>query len=178
MLWTSTRGPITSKNRGIDLDLHTAVCELSHHGEQILGTLGEEGEDDAIDVQLRDQRRQVLGSPEQGEITESRVPLARARIDEAHDVGSVLGVVEQLAGDELAHLAGADDHGVLAVAAVPLAERAGDGAKQRDEADRARPEEQQARNVRVRQARQPGEHEDEPGTNRDEHEDADEVVGP
>ena len=86
-------------------------------------------------------------------------------------------MLEQLARDELADLARADDDRVLGIAGVPPADRAGDEAEQRDDSDRAGPEEQQPIHVRVRHVGQPREDEQshEPTVTRSE--DADQVVG-
>ena len=69
---------------------------------------------------------QLLGRSEHGQISQACVPLTRVGVEEADDVDAVLGMLEQLPSDELAHFAGADDQGVLAVAAEPLAQRSRD----------------------------------------------------
>ena len=104
--------------------------------------------------------------------------LPRLGVDEADEVDPVLGVLEQLARDELADVAGADDDGVLEVRGLRRQQRCGRrrepsvtnaiaSAQKVDELGEVR-----AR--RRRRATTPTTNE--PGADRDEVEDADEVV--
>ena len=74
--------------------------------------------------------RQVLGKV--------GAPSLRVAVDEADDVDAVLRMLDELAGDQLADLAGADDQRVLLVGLSPLAGTAGDRARERQDADRER----------------------------------------
>ena len=110
MLWTSSPGPITSKNRGT-ISTWTPTSPSSRmSGTRSSWRIVGEREDDPIDVEFGDEVAQVLGSAEDGGIAETVVvPSRGSRIDEAEDVDAVLRVLEELARDELADLAGADD---------------------------------------------------------------------
>ena len=67
-------------------------------------------------------------------------PGLRLAIDESDDVQSVLRVLDQLAGDQLTDLAGAQDQRVLDVGAGLPAQATGDGPHHGQGADRERPE--------------------------------------
>ena len=153
MLWTSTPGPITSKNRGTISIWTPKLAELSEEWQQVLVPVAREREHDALDVEQADEVRQLLRPSEDGQVAETVVALAWIRVDEADDVDAVFRVLEQLSGDELADLAGADDQRVLLVAAEPFAQRARRRAKERDADDRADPEKDQAADVRAARGR-------------------------
>ena len=59
--------------------------------------------------------RKVVGCAEQGEMTEVGSPFLRIAVDQPDEVDPVLGMLEQLAGNELADVPGTDDHRVLQV---------------------------------------------------------------
>ena len=76
-------------------------------------------------------------------------------IDEANEIDSVLRMLEQLASDELAHVAGADDDGVLEVENAAPAECSGDRAGERDEHDSGEREEGELGEGRLGDAEEP-----------------------
>ena len=110
MLWTSSPGTDHVEEPRHDLDLDArplrarAAAAASPRGGSV-----ENAKIDAVDVELGDEVRQFLGSSEHRSDRRDVVVLARVRVDEADDVDAVLRMLEQLARDELADLAGADD---------------------------------------------------------------------
>ena len=103
--------------------------------------------------------------------------LLRPRVDEADEVEAVLGVAQELARDALADVARADDDRVLQVERVPAADRARDRAGEHDEEDREDPEADRLPEARVGEAGDAQHDERHPGPDRDDVEDADDVVG-
>ena len=103
-------------------------------------------------------------------------PGTRVLVDEADEVDAVLRVLEELARGELADLPRADDQGVLQVQRAPPSERTRGAAKCHDEDRREEPERYEAGNVRVSDSHEPGRDEVEPRAERDQVEDAHELV--
>ena len=118
------------------------------------------------------------GAPRSARWSRSSLPRLRLGVDEADEVDAVLGVLEQLARHELADVAGADDDRVLEVGdAAPAPEARATERADGDEHDRERPE---ARSTSTRSGAaspdQPRADEEEPDADRDQVEDAAEVV--
>ena len=86
-----------------------------------------------------------------GQVASAALGLA---VDEADNVESVLRVFDQLSGDQLSDLAGAQDQRVLYIRTGPPAEATRDGPHQRQGADRDRPERDQCIDARAECARQ------------------------
>ena len=98
-------------------------------------------------------------------------------IDESDDVQSVLGVLDQLAGDQLTDLAGAQDQRVLDVGARPPAQATRDGPHQGQRADRDGPERDQRINAGARAPDQARGDQQHPHPDRHQVEDPHDVVG-
>ena len=93
--------------------------------------------------------------------------LLRLGVDEADDVDAIFGVTQQLLGDRLADVSGADDDSVLNEARPCAGSCACEGPGQRHQQDRENPEEQEFRHVRVREPCKRCESVEEPRANRD-----------
>ena len=125
---------------------------------------------------LVDDRRQVIRRAEQRQAGQIVVPHLRLGVDEADEIQTVFGMAQQLAGDALPDVAGAEDERVLLVERTPAAERACDRARESDEHDRRAPQHDGVRHGRVGKPGQFERGEHEPCPDRDEVEDADDVV--
>ena len=94
------------------------------------------------------------GSAEDGQVFgQVAAPGLRLPIDESDDVQSILRVLDQLAGDQLTDLAGAQDQRVLDVGAGPPAQATRHGPHEGQGADRERPEGDQRIDAGVGRAR-------------------------
>src|SRR4051794_15741215 len=97
-----------------DIELDVEVVELACRGEEVGRALVAGGDDDALDPKRLDDLAQPVGRPEDGEVLGQVVaPHLGAAVDEADDVEAVLRMLEELAGDQLADVAGAEDERVL-----------------------------------------------------------------
>ena len=132
-----------------DVDLDVLVLERADEIEGLLVRVVREGDHDAFDLEGTDDLAQALGRPEEVEVAEPRLALLGLRIDESDDVHAVLGMLAQLARDELPDLSGADDDRVLEVDVRAPTERARQRPQRRDEDDRERPEGEQALEARI-----------------------------
>ena len=101
---------------------------------------------------------------------------AAVAVDKANDVEPVFGVLADLAVEELRHVARADDDHVLDVGRVASADDASGRPEQGDEYDSSQPEDDEPRQRRVGQAGEMSDREERPGSNRDDLEDAEDVV--
>ena len=118
----------------------------------------------------------VVGRAEQLELTRPVGGRVGAAVDEADDVEAVFRVLADLAVEELRHVPRADDDHVLDVGRVTSADDAGGRSEERDEHDRCQPEDDEPRHRRVRQAGEMRDREEGPGSDRDDLEDAEDVV--
>ena len=82
------------------------------------------GDDHPLDVELAQDLRELGRRAEQRQPLQARHRLLRPVVDEADEVDAVLGVLQDLARDELAHLAGADNDRVLHIGDSRAADRA------------------------------------------------------
>ena len=114
-----------------DVDLDVAVLELADQVERLLVRVAREARSRRSTSSRRTIGGSCSGAPRSVELVEVGAPLLRLAVDEADEVDPVLGVLEQLARDDLADVAGADDDRVLQVGDVPARESAGDGAAER-----------------------------------------------
>ena len=71
-----------------------------------------EGDDDAVDIESGDDLRQLRRPAEDVEVRKPVDPLPRVLVHEADDVDPVLGMLQELPGDALSDVAGADDERV------------------------------------------------------------------
>ena len=113
--WMAIFWPITSKSRGT-----MSICTSWSRSDRIdlhrpFRRLPRESDDDTVDVECAHDLGQRVARPEKRNVLELGPASRRVVIDEADDVDAVLRVLEQLPGDHLADLAGADDHRVLQV---------------------------------------------------------------
>ena len=121
-------------------------------------------------------RLELVWRAEQREPDEILVSTLRLSVDEPDDVQAVLVVAEQLAGDALADITGAENERVLLVERAATAERTSGCARQCDEHDGGSPQHGCARHGRVREPADLEPDERDPGSDRHEMEDADDLV--
>ena len=110
-------GPMISNMRGDDVDAHVHVAAaggrwVEHVAVVVLG----ERDDHAVDGE-RSRTIEARSSitPRTGTLGDSRRHALRRHVHEPDQLDAVLRVAQQLARDELADVAGADDDGVLGV---------------------------------------------------------------
>ena len=97
-------------------------------------------------------------------------------VDKTDDSEAVLGMLGDLRREEAGHVTRADDDHVLDVGGVSPADNADQGAEQEHEEDREEPEEDQACQRRVAEARDLGDHDNAPRPQRHHLEDAEQIV--
>ncbi len=100
----------------------------------------------------------------------------RRSVHEPDEIDAVLGVLQELAGDELAHVSGPDDDRVLKMGDRVAADAARARAAGRHEGDACAPEEDELGKLGRPEAGQPATGVEDPGTDGDEVEHADELV--
>ena len=132
--------------------------------------------DHALNVEHRDDLGQAVGRPDEGEVLELGPPWPRMRVDEADEIDAVLGVLKKLASSELADIAGADDDRVLEVERTAPRDRSRNAAGGCHEHDGEEPEEEEPRHVRAGAAGKPRRDKKRPRAERDELEDADDLI--
>ena len=159
-----------------DVDLDVEVFELADDVEHLLVRFVREGDDHALDVEQAHDRGQALGAAEQREMLEVVAAVLGIGVDEADEVDPVLRMVQELPGDQLPDLAGADDHGVLQIRDVAPRYGARRSASEGDESDRRRPEQHQLRRRRMGEPGEVRADGEDPRADRDHVEDAREVV--
>ena len=155
-VWTSRPGADHVEEPRHDLDLHVRRrSSVSHESEQLRrDVVARTRRSTRSTSSCRDESRQLLGRPEHGQIAEPRRRRSvGSRVDEADDVDAVLGVLEELAGDELPDLAGADDDGVLEVARRVACRSPARRTNERDEPIATAQKSSEPTDVRVRQVR-------------------------
>ncbi len=135
-----------------DVDLNVAVLHRANHRERLLVRVRRERDCDAVHRVRLDERGQVAGRSEEVERLISVRRSAAIAVDEADDLQSVLGMVADLVGQQARDLTRPDDDDVLDVRGVPPSHDSRDRPEQRNEQDRDRPEDDEAREVRMRQA--------------------------
>ena len=125
---------------------------------------------DAIDAMLLDDLAQLGRRAEDRDAVQLLPQLLGLRVDESDEIDPVLGMLEQLAPDQLADVPSPDDHGVLDVSGPTARDCPHDTTVEHDERDRGRPEPDQL--PRIRRLRQePGGQEGDPRSNGHEVED-------
>ena len=97
-------------------------------------------------------------------------------VDEADDVEPVAAVLAHLLGEQARDVARADDEDVLHVRGLASADHADEDAEEPDEADRERPEHHEPLERRMGELDDVRADEEDPGSDRDDLEDAEEVV--
>ena len=159
-----------------DVDLDAAVLELADHLEGLLVRVIRERNDDSMRRVRPHELGKIVGRADQLEVTGSVGGRAGAPVDEADDVQAVFGVLADLAVEELRHISRTDDDHVLNVGRVTPADDADRRSDERNEQDRRQPKDDEPRQGRVRQAGEMRDREEGPGSDRDDLEDAEDVV--
>ncbi|MEZ5098363.1 MAG: hypothetical protein R3C15_00815 [Thermoleophilia bacterium] len=159
-----------------DVHLDAGVLEHAEDPHPLVVGLAREGDDDALDVEPAHELLELGRLPEHRGAREVGADLPRVGVDEAEQVDPVLAMLHQLARDELADVARAEDQRVLQVEQAPAAGRPGDGPRGGDQHDRERPEGGELVDVRVGHPRHHRADEDDERPDGHEQEDADEVV--
>ncbi len=154
------------------------LAQRPHDAQHVRRRLLRERDDDALDVEQRDELREASGVPRTLQVLELGAALLRLRVDEADEVDAVLRVLEDLAAEQLADVTGADDDAVLDVREAEAGGRARDDAAERSRT-RARSTQKSAVFVRVgvHDAGCGADDPERPRRHRDQVEDADDVVG-
>ncbi len=173
---TPTFGPTTSNRRGT-----MSTCTSYSLSSRISRSMSivrvvRERDHDALDVEQLDEPREVVELAKQRDVLDADLRLARRGVDEPDDVDAVLPVLEHLLRDQLADVAGADDDRVLQVLDLPPAVAARQRTHDHDREDRCGPEEHQLRHRHAADVGHLHAHEQEPGAERDQVEDRDELV--
>ena len=141
-VWMPTSAPTISNRRGT-MSIWTSRSLSERMSSSVSSWIVENATITRSTSSSADELGSSLGRAEQRQVGQVVAALLRARVDEADEVDAVLGVLQQLARDELADLAGADDDRVLEVGdAAPAAARASaapDRDEQRRRAPRRRP---------------------------------------
>ena len=106
-----------------DVDLHVEALQPRDELDGVLVRLGRERDHHPLDIELLDQLGQIARPAQDALAAEVVSQDARAAVDEPDEIDAVLGMLEELAADELADVAGADDECVLDVRAAAAAER-------------------------------------------------------
>ena len=160
-----------------DVDLDFQILHGAKQLERLLMRVVREGDDDALDIQQADDRREAARIAEHRHVLEVLSAVLRLGVDEADEIDPVLRVVEDLLREQLADVARTDDDGVLDVGLVPACKRPRPSPGDTDERDRGSPEDDELLHGRMRDVAQIRDHNDEPGADGDHVEDAAEVVG-
>ena len=132
-----------------DVDLHAGVAKSPDQLEKLSVWIVREGEDDAVDLMLAHERRQVARRAEDGQVAEVLAPLLRLCVDEAEQVETVFRVLLQLPRHELSHVARADDHRLLHVRPGTPRSHAGGYSRRRHAGDDESPEDGQLQQVGI-----------------------------
>ena len=122
-----------------DVDLDVELAQRPHDAEHVRRRLLREGDDHTLDVEQRDELREPVGRAEDAQVLDLGAARLRLRVDEADEVDAVLGVLEDLAPQQLADVAGPDDDAVLDVREAEAGGRPRDDAAERHEGERERP---------------------------------------
>ena len=159
-----------------DVDLHPLILEQPDHVERLLVRIVREGDDHAIDPVLVDELPDLRRRPEQLERRPAVLHGAPVVVDEADDVEPVAAVLAHLLGEQPRDVARADDEDVLHVGGLAPADHSDEDAEEPDEPDRERPEHHEPLERRMSELHDVRADEEDPGSDRDHLEDAEEVV--
>ena len=159
-----------------DVDLHSLILEQPDHVERLLVRIVREGDDHTIDTVLVDELPDLRRRPEQLERRPAVLQCAPVVVDETDDVEPVAAVLAHLLGEQPRDVARADDEDVLHVRGLASADHADENAEEPDEPDRERPEHHDALERRVSDLDHMRSDEEDPGSDRDHLEHAEEVV--
>ena len=112
---SATRGPTASNSRGTRSIWTEIAFSLWMISSSSSCRVVRVGDDRPGRRRARRRARELVDAAEQREIADVVAPLLRLRVDEADEPDPVLGMLLELAGDQLADVAGADDDRVLHV---------------------------------------------------------------
>ena len=98
-----------------DVDGHVSIAQRADDVHRLGIGLVRERDDDTVDAVLCNEMLEVLQPAEHGDVSGLGALLERRRVDEADQVEAVLGMLADLAGDELADRSGAEDDGAHGV---------------------------------------------------------------
>ena len=89
--------PDDVEEAGHDVDLDVELAQRTHDAEHVRRRLLREGDDHALDVEQGDELRKPVGRAQDAQVLDLGAARLRLRVDEAHQVDAVLGVLEDLA---------------------------------------------------------------------------------
>src|SRR5204863_1324408 len=135
-----------------------------------------EGDHDSVDVLRPVDLDEVVDTSEHGDSTDVAPQVLRLRVGEADEIDAVLGMLEDLAGDQLPDVAGADDHGVLDVAGAATDDGSRHEPHRDHPDDREEPEGRELRLIRMREPDEPGRRIEKPDADGDQVEDRYDLV--
>ena len=159
-----------------DVDLHPLILEQPDHVERLLVRVVREGDHDAVDPVLVDELPDLDRRAEQLERRPAVLHGAPVVVDEADDVEPVSAVLAHLLGEQPRDVARPDDEDVLDVRGLAPADHADEDAEEPDEADGEHPEHDEPLEGRVGEPDDVRADEEDPCSDRDHLEDAEEVV--
>ena len=169
-------GPSTSNRRGTTSTCTPCSLRARTSSSCSVGSRLRERDDHALDVERFDDRGQLRDRAQHGELAETLAALARTVVDEADHVDAELGMLQQLARDPLADVAGADDDRVLDVRVGPPHDGTGEGSRGDDERHRKEPEQRELRKSSGSRSPTRSSPRTEPGADGEHVEHAEEVV--
>ena len=123
-----------------EIDVDVEVAEAVDETELVLVPIVGERDDDALDVVLADETRDVVGRAEDGDAVEIGPHALGIGVDEPDEPDAELGVLAELAAKKLTDVSGPDDQGVLDVARRASRKCSSRCAGEREGHDRRRPE--------------------------------------
>ena len=106
-----------------DVDLNIVFTESADELERLLMTVAGKRDDDPIDLVAIDNGLDLVGLPNHLGALQVPAHLFRCGVDEADHVDPVLGMLVQLAPNQLTDVTRADDHRVLNVRTLPPGDR-------------------------------------------------------
>ena len=168
-------GPYRLEEAGDEVDLNVQVAQPMDEPELELVTVVRERDHDPLDVVLAHELGDLVRGAEDGNAVEVGAHALRVGIDEADEPDAELGVLPQLASDELTDVARPDDQRVLHVPGAAPRERACGGPRQGDRDTGGRPEGDEAAHRPV-EVEEPGDDDAEPGTEADDEDERPDLV--
>ena len=159
-----------------DVDLDVEIAQGSQDRRRVGVRLAREGDDHPLDLAVADKLRQLVERAEYPDVAEVCTQPQRLLVDQAEQAKPIFTVLTDLARDQLPDLAGADDDRVLDVGRRTQADAAREHPAAGYEQRRQDPEHDQLPRPRIGDPGQPAAEEEDPGAERDQMDDADEVV--
>ncbi len=157
----------------VDVDVEPTECP--DEIEKLVVVIVRECDDHALDSICLDDLDNVGRRPEQRDPVEVGSHGLRVGVDEANEMDAQFGMLPELTADELTDVARSDDQRVLDVSGTSPHERTIDDAAGYEQGERGDPEDGDLRELRVA-AGQPQADDAEPGADRDQMEERQEVI--